>query len=131
MVARLAPWLRLGLGARPGSGRQYVPWIHLEDLVSLIATALPDPQYDGAVDAVAPAPARMGELLDGLARAVGRRVRLAVPGPLVRLALGEAADVLLSSQNPRGERLRELGFVHKYPTLAAALADLAALPSQA
>ena len=130
MVGQLLPMLRWGLGARPGSGRQFVPWIHLEDLVDLFENVLRDSHYHGAINAVTPAPVRMGDLMDGLARVVGKRSRFSVPAALLRLALGEAADVVLSSQNTRAARLAELGFAHKYPTLDAAVEDLSGMLSE-
>jgi uncharacterized protein len=130
MLGQLLPMLRWGLGARPGSGRQLVPWIHLEDLVDLFATALRDARYRGAINAVASEPVRMDALLDGLARVVGARVRFSVPAFLLRLAMGEAADVILSSQNTRAARLAELGYAYKYPTLDTVVEDLSGLLSE-
>jgi uncharacterized protein (TIGR01777 family) len=123
---RLLPLFRAGLGARPGNGRQFLPWIHLDDLVAAITGALVDERYQGVVDLVAPQARRMSEVTRALSQAVGRGVHLAVPGALLRLGLGQAAEVVLGSQRLEGARLRALGFEARFPTLTAALADLLA-----
>lgn len=123
-LAKLLPPFRLGLGGPIGSGRQWMPWIHLLDLVELITTALGDARYAGAIDAVAPAPVTNGELARTLGRVLGRPAVLPVPSVLLRLALGEAAVTLLGSQRVEGGRLAELGFVHRFPTLEAALYEV-------
>jgi uncharacterized protein (TIGR01777 family) len=120
-VGTLLPLFRRGLGGRPGSGRQWVPWIHLDDAAAALATALTDARYAGAVDLVAPQPIRMGELIEALGQATGRSVRLAVPELALRLALGEAATVALGSQRLDGGRLRSLGFTFAHPEIGGAL----------
>ena len=118
------PLFRLGLGGPFGSGRQFVPWIHLRDVVSIIVMALENERVAGPLNVVAPE-----ELTSrGFARALGRAVRrpavLPVPAFALRLVLGEAADALLDSQRVRPARLEHLGFAFAFPTLDDALADL-------
>lgn len=120
---RVLPLARSGLAARLGTGRQFVPWIHLDDLVRVITAALTTSSYRGAIDAVT-APARMDDLMRVTARAVGSRPGFAVPRALLRLGLGDAADVLLFSQNTRGGRLAGLGFKPDHATLDGAVGDL-------
>jgi uncharacterized protein (TIGR01777 family) len=112
----------LGLGGRLGDGRQWFPWIHVDDLVSLIVTTLADPGYRGPVNATAPEPVRNAELTRELARAVHRPAWFAVPGPVLRLALGELAEELLGSRRAVPQRALAAGFRFAYPTLGEALA---------
>lgn len=121
---------RLGLGGRLASGRQWMPWITLDDAVNVILAALRDPRYRGAVNAVAPQPVRNRDFTRNLAAALHRPAFCAVPAPLLRLALGRMADeLLLASQRVVPARLAELGYAWRDPDLAPALARLLALPS--
>lgn len=125
-LERMEPLFRRGLGGRLGSGAQYMPWIHLHDLVEVIASALTDERYRGPMNATAPEQVTNRAFTGELAAALGRRARFAVPGPLLRLAFGGAAEVLLASQRAVPARLKELGFSFRYPTLREALVDLTA-----
>lgn len=122
----LAPQLRLfrlGLGARLGDGRQWTSWIALADEVAVVLRALDDDRLAGPVNATAPGPVRNAELTDAIAAAVGRRARLAVPGALLRLPLGPAADeLLLASQRVVPAKLEAVGFEFAHLELAGALA---------
>jgi uncharacterized protein (TIGR01777 family) len=111
----------LGLGGRLGDGRQWFPWIHVDDLVSLIVTALAQPGYRGPVNATAPEPVRNAELTRELAACLRRPAWFAVPGPILHLALGELAEELLGSRRALPQRALAAGFRFAYPTLAAAL----------
>jgi hypothetical protein len=115
---------KAGVGGPVGSGRQYFPWVHLHDLVNLIATAVQDDRYTGAVNAVAP------DLVTSrtFARALGRALRRPAFLPTATLALraifGEAAVVVLASQRVEPAAARRLGFVWQSPSLDAALRDV-------
>lgn len=124
VLPTMATPTRFGLGASLGSGRQWVPWIHLHDLVELFVVALGDDRYRGSINAVAPEPVRMRELADAIARQLGRPRLFRAPAFALRLALGEAADVVLSGQRVAPARALALGFRFAFPTLAPALADL-------
>lgn len=126
-LERLLPLVRMGLGARLGNGRQWMPWIHIDDLADLFATALTDERYVGPIDAVAPGAVRLGQLMQSLAGALGRDAGLVVPAAGLRLALGEAADVVLDGQQLRGARLAALGFQHRHADVDSAFAALAEL----
>lgn len=117
----LAPF-RLGLGGRIGSGRQYLAWIALDDLLEVILYALVAPDLEGPVNAVAPAPVTNLEFTRTLARVLRRPAFLPLPGWAARLALGEMAEeLLLASARARPCRLLEAGFVFHHPVLEAAL----------
>jgi uncharacterized protein (TIGR01777 family) len=123
----LAPMLlmsRLGVGGPMGAGTQYVPWIHLHDVVRIVATAVRDARYTGPINVVAPEEATSRTLARGIGRALHRPAFVPAPAPALRIALGEAAAALLDSQRVRPQRLSELGFRFAYPGLESALADI-------
>ncbi|MBN1334659.1 MAG: TIGR01777 family oxidoreductase [Deltaproteobacteria bacterium] len=125
-LGRLVPLARFGLAGRMGSGRQVVAWIHLDDLVEIWIVALTDTRIRGPFHATAPEPATNDDFTRSLARAMGRPSGLPIPSAALRLALGEAAQVLLGGQDARPDRLLEWGFTFRFPTLDAALGNLAA-----
>ena len=123
-LAPLLPLFRAGLGGELGQGKQRVPWIHLHDLVELIATALVDARYEGPLNATAPGVVSNRELTHELARAVGRKPGPRVPAWALRALLGEAATALLSSQQVLPSAAEHLGFRFAFPSLPAALSDV-------
>ena len=123
-IAQMLPPFRFGVGGPVGSGRQYMPWIHLHDLVRMIATALTDDRYDGTVNGVAPGQATNREFASALGRALHRPAVLPVPALALKVIFGEAAGVLLGSQRVEPRRLRELRFTYRFPTLDQAVADI-------
>jgi hypothetical protein len=114
---------RLGLGAVLGGGRQWAPWIALDDAVRLIDQALEDGRYSGAINAVAPDLVTQGEMTRAFAWLLGRPQWLAIPAWPLRLALGEMADLFLAGQRVRPARLEALGFAWARPTLADVVGD--------
>jgi len=111
----------LGLGGRLGSGRQWFPWVHVEDVVSLIVSAVADARYRGAVNATAPEPVTNAELTRELAACLGRPAFFPVPAALLRLALGELSEELLGSRRVVPRAALEAGFRFAFPTLPEAL----------
>jgi uncharacterized protein (TIGR01777 family) len=123
-LMKLAPAFRWGLGARLGSGRQQVAWIHLRDLLELIVTALSDERYQGPINATAPAGTTNADFTRALAHVFARRAFLSIPSWALRLLIGQAAVVLLASQRVAPRQLERLGFRHRFTELGAALADI-------
>ena len=123
-LAQMLPPFRLGLGGPIGSGRQYVPWIHLHDLVKIVATALIDETYRGPVNAVAPQEATGREFSRALGLALNRPAVLPVPAPVLKAIFGEAATVLLGSQRVEARGLTSRDFQWEFPTLHAAFDDI-------
>ncbi|MCP4572278.1 MAG: TIGR01777 family protein [bacterium] len=123
LPALLKPF-RSGFGGSLGNGRQYFPWIHIEDLVRVILFALDRDDLAGPVNAVVPAPPTQGEFARALAAAVDKPARWPAPGFVLRLLLGEKAAMLLASQRAVPAALRALEFKFSYQELDAALADL-------
>ena len=112
---------RLGLGGPLGSGRQWMPWVHVDDVVGLILFALDADAALGPINAVAPEPVRNRELTRLLAAKLGRPAFLPVPGFALRAALGEMAGELLDSRRVVPRRAQALGYRFAHPTLASAL----------
>lgn len=124
LLQRLLPSFRVGLGARLGSGRQWTPWIHIDDLMGLMLRALEDERYRGPVNATAPEPVTNDEFTDALARAVGRPAFLRVPAWALRLALGDASRLVLAGQRVFPSKAFDLGFRFTFTSLSHALRDL-------
>jgi len=128
VLRTMLPAFRLGVGGRLGSGRQWMPWIGLEDLVEVYALALADASLKGAVNAVAPEQVTNEEFTRALGRALKRPTFMNVPAFALRLLPGRMADeALLASERVLPEALMQAGFRFRQPTLAGALA--AALPT--
>jgi uncharacterized protein (TIGR01777 family) len=117
---------QLGLGGKLGSGRQWMSWIHRDDLIDLYLHVLLNTDLSGAVIAAAPNPARNETFTQLLARSLERPAVLRVPKWTLRLAYGKVASVLLASQNCRPLRAPQSGFRYYYPTLEGALGDAVA-----
>ncbi|MFC4374305.1 TIGR01777 family oxidoreductase [Nocardia halotolerans] len=123
MLSMLRPLYWLGLGGRLGSGRQYTPWISLDDEVAAIMFALTHPEVSGPVNAVGPAPVTNAEFNRALGRAVHRPAPLVVPGFALRALVGELADEgILHGPRAIPAALEKAGFTFAHPTIGAALA---------
>jgi uncharacterized protein (TIGR01777 family) len=125
-LAKMLLPFRLGLGGRLGSGRQWMSWIHLDDLVALIRFALGEGSLTGPVNATAPEPVTNAEFTRELGRALGRPAVLPVPAFALRLLYGEMAEVLLSSQRVLPAAAQAAGFSFRHARLAPALRHLLA-----
>jgi uncharacterized protein (TIGR01777 family) len=123
MLRPLLPPFRLGLGARVGTGSQYLSWISIADHVRAVTYLLGRPDISGPVNLTAPVPATNREFTRALAVAVRRPAPLAIPGWAVRLALGELATELLGSSRVRPAKLEQAGFCFDYPAIGPALAE--------
>lgn len=124
MLGRLLPPFRLGLGGRLGSGRQWMPWIHIEDEVGLIDFLLQHEECRGPYNACAPNPVRNAEFTRILARVLNRPALLPAPAFMLRLVLGEMAGLLVGGQHLQPQRTLEAGYQFRFPDLEAALTDL-------
>lgn len=123
-LAKMLPFFRLGIGGPVAGGRQYVPWIHLDDVVDGVIHCLDDERARGPVNLTAPAPVTNAELARELGRALRRPALLPVPGAAVRLLYGEMATIVTTGQRAIPARLLELGFEFRHPELGAALRDV-------
>lgn len=117
---------RLGLGGRLGSGRQWMPWIHVGDLAASMLHGIGHPTLAGAVNGTAPEPERNADFTRKLAKALHRPAVLPAPPFGLKLLLGEFAGVVLASQRAVPRALLESGFRFRYPVLEQALEELTA-----
>jgi hypothetical protein len=117
---------KLFAGGPIGSGRQWLPWIHLEDEVAIFLWAIDDARATGPVNAGAPAPATMAAFCKALGHALGRPSWAPVPGFALKLLVGEFASALLGGQRLVPKLLLDSGFKFRFATCEAALADLLA-----
>jgi uncharacterized protein (TIGR01777 family) len=120
---RLKPLFSLGLGGRLGNGRQYMPWISLEDEVRALLFAIERSDVSGPVNLTGPAPVTNAEFTSALGRVVSRPTVLQVPGFALRAVLGEFADEgLLGGQRAIPAALERAGFEFHHNTIGEALA---------
>jgi uncharacterized protein (TIGR01777 family) len=127
-LAKLLGPFRLGAGGPLGSGRQWMPWIHLDDLVGLLLHAASSDEIRGAMNAVSPQPVTNRDFTRTLARLLHRPALLPVPALALRLALGEVSEVLTASARVLPKTAERTGYVFRHPTLDAALASLLGPP---
>lgn len=124
-LGQMLPPFKLGLGGRLGSGRQWMSWVHRDDLVALMLRLVEDDSLRGAFNGTAPEPVRNADFTRALGRALKRPAVLPMPGFALRTLVGEMADeLLLQGQQVRPERALAAGFTFRYPTLDAALAQV-------
>lgn len=124
MLQRLLPPFKLGMGGPIGNGRQWMPWIHIEDQIALIDFLMKQDDARGPYNACAPAPARNRDLARTLASVLHRPAFMPMPGVALRLLLGELSILLLGGQRARPDRLQEAGFTFRFTDLRAALENL-------
>jgi hypothetical protein len=113
---------RFGLGGPLGDGKQWVPWIHIEDLVRLTLHVLDDASVSGPVNAVAPDPVRNEVLTQAIAHELHRPAFLRAPAFALKLALGELSGELLGSRRCVPRKAEAMGFRFSYASLESALA---------
>jgi len=123
-LEKMLPPFRLGLGGRLGDGRQWMSWIHAEDLVELFVRAASDARYRGVFNAVAPTAVTNRDFTSALGRALRRPTPFPAPAFALRLALGEGSCVLLTGQRVAPRAALDLGFEFRFPTIDAALQQL-------
>jgi uncharacterized protein (TIGR01777 family) len=115
---------KLGLGGRLGDGRQWFPWIHLDDIIGILRHALMTPAVNGAINGVAPGIVTNEEFTRELAGALNRPVFFPVPEFALRILMGEMADVALASQRIVPQVALDTGYQFRYPDLRPALDSL-------
>jgi uncharacterized protein (TIGR01777 family) len=124
-LEKIARPIRLGVGAALGSGRQFIPWIHVSDLVAIFHKALEDHEMSGPYNAVSPEPVNNSEFTHTLAKAMGRKIWLPkVPGFVLKVILGERASLVLKGSRVSSRKIQNTGFEFQYAKLSRALNDL-------
>jgi uncharacterized protein (TIGR01777 family) len=112
------------VGGPVGNGRQWVSWMHLQDLIAAVQFAIATPAIRGPVNFCAPEPVRNRELARALARRLGRPAVVPTPAFMLKAVLGEFGNVLLDSQRATPQQLLQSGFRFKYPQLEDALGEI-------
>jgi hypothetical protein len=115
---------RLGVGGKIGSGRQWLSWIHIEDMVRLIDFCIRDETLQGPVNATAPHPVTNDEFGRALGKAMRRPHFFPVPAILFKIIFGELSVVLLEGQRVLPRAALEHGFEFKYPKITEAVGQL-------
>ncbi|WP_269616524.1 TIGR01777 family oxidoreductase [Prochlorococcus marinus] len=123
-LGKMLPIFRAGLGGPIGDGKQWMSWIHRTDLCNLINESVKNSAWSGVVNGVAPNPVRMSEFSNSLGKSLGRPSLIAVPGPILKLLLGDGARVVLEGQNVQPQRLNKLKFKFSFPSIKVAFKDI-------
>jgi hypothetical protein len=123
-LKKLLPPFRFGLGGPLGSGRQWMPWIHVDDLVSIYLYAAQQSAVSGPLNATAPNPVTNKQFTKALAAALHRPAIFPVPYLALRVALGEFAKILFDSQRAIPKATLATGFQFQYPEIGPALAAI-------
>jgi len=123
-LARMVPAFRLFFGGRLGSGRQWFPWVHRDDVAGVVRFVLDNPDLCGPINVAAPEAVTMDEFCRSLGKALARPVWARVPGFVLRLALGEMSEMLLTGQRVVPQKLLQAGYEFLYPNLAQALDEI-------
>lgn len=125
MLKKLLPLFKLGLGGSVSDGKQWLPWIHIDDLVSIFITAALDDRYQGRINAVSPNPVQYQTFSSTLGKVLHRPTFLTMPAFILKLALGEAAALALNSYRIKPTKLMEsYGFQFKFSLLEPALENI-------
>jgi uncharacterized protein (TIGR01777 family) len=115
---------KLGLGGKLGSGKQWMPWVHVDDVVGIMLHAATNEQVRGPINATAPGAATNAEFTKALGKALGRPAFFAVPAAVFKLMVGEFAQIVLSSQKIEPRVAIETGYRFAHPDVGPALQSL-------
>ncbi len=120
-LQRMLPAFRLGVGGPVAGGRQYISWIHRDDLIGIMLAALADERWSGPVNATAPEPVPNRDFSRALGRALRRPALLPVPGAALRLLYGEMAEIVTTGARVVPAKPLVLGYEFRHPRLPEAL----------
>jgi uncharacterized protein (TIGR01777 family) len=122
-LAKMLPPFKAGVGGPIGSGKQYMPWIHLDDLIGLYLAAIDSPDFSGPINASAPTPVTNKEFSKALGKALHRPAVAPVPGFVIKGMYGQMSQIVLTGVRMIPGRAEELGYEFKFPDLDEALRD--------
>ena len=122
-LEKMLPFFKVGIGGPVAGGKQYVPWVHLDDVVGAILFELDSEAATGPINLTSPEPATNKELSKALGRVLGRPAFAPVPALAVKALYGEMASIVITGQRAVPAHLTELGYRFRRPALAAALRD--------
>ena len=120
-LEKMLPFFKAGVGGPVAGGRQYVPWVHLDDVVGAMLFALDRDDVRGPVNVTAPEPVTNRELSKALGRVLRRPAFMPVPGFAVRTLYGQMASIVTTGVRMVPRRLGELGYEFQRPDLEDAL----------
>ena len=120
-LAKMLPFFRLGIGGPVAGGRQFVPWVHLDDVIGVLLLCVDDERAAGPLNLTAPNPVDNAEFSRALGRALKRPAVLPVPGFAIGLLYGEMAQMVTTGQRAVPSRLKELGYEFRQPQIGPAL----------
>jgi hypothetical protein len=123
-LKKMLPAFKLGLGGSLGAGNQYMPWIHLNDIIEIIIRLLEDEKLFGPINATAPNPVTNSQFTKILGTLLHRPTFLTLPGGLLQLIFGEMARLLTTGQKAVPQKLIDNGFKFQYENLSAALTEV-------
>lgn len=124
VLKKMLPLFRLGLGGKIGNGHQYMPWIHLDDMVNGILYLLESPTLSGPFNMTAPCPLHHNQFVSILGKILHRPTYSYLPSWLLRIFMGESSILLLEGQRAMPYKLEQAGFSFQFPELRQALKDL-------
>ena len=123
-LEKMLPFFRAGIGGPVAGGRQYVPWIHIDDLTAALVFCVDNSAVAGAMNLTSPGPVDNAELSRGLGRALHRPAVLPVPALALKLLYGEMSEIITTGQRAIPRRLEEYGFAFSHPEVEPALRDV-------
>ena len=124
-LAKMLQPIKLGAISAIGNGKQYMPWIHIDDLCAIFLKAITDPRMHGAYNATAPEHHTNKSFTKAIAKSLGKKMWLPnLPAFLLKLTLGEMANMLLFGSRTSSKKIIDKGFQFKFPTLERALKSL-------
>ncbi|WP_374464117.1 TIGR01777 family oxidoreductase [Chryseobacterium sp.] len=124
-LKKMVPPVQYYMGSPLGTGKQYMPWIHIEDICSIYEFALKNPAIEGVYNAVSPQHATNKELTKKIAKVLGKPLWMPnVPGFVLKLIFGELASAILEGSRASSQKILDTGFHFKFPDLEKALRDI-------
>ena len=120
-LGKMLPPFQLGVGGKLGSGTQWMSWIHIHDLVEMMAFSIENPSADGIYNAVSPNPVKNREFTKILGQVLKRPTLFPAPKFILKIVLGELSELLLGSQRVISKKISDRGFKFKYPQVNEAL----------
>ena len=125
-LSKMLTPFRLGLGGRLASGRQWMPWVHLDDVVGILLHAATHESVTGPINATAPTPVTNAEFTKALARALHRPAVFPMPGFMLKLIMGQFGEIVLASQKVIPAVAQRTGYSFQHPEIGPALAAIVA-----
>jgi uncharacterized protein (TIGR01777 family) len=125
-LGRMLPFFKAGVGGPVAGGDQYVPWVHLDDVVGALLRSLDDPEVQGPVNVTAPEAVTNRELSQALGHVLHRPTVLPVPAIALRALYGDMASIVITGQHVVPQRLQQVGYTFRQPRLEPALRDVLA-----